>query len=119
MEIRPKTIICDIDGTLIKHYTPDYTSKPNFIPEILDGTLLKLNEWEKKGYRIILITARKKSMKNITKKQLSSLGIFYDDLIMGVTSGERYLINDTKPNNKNTAFSINLIRDKGIGEINI
>ena len=119
METRPKTIICDIDGTLIKHYTPDHTSKPDFIPEILDGTISKLNEWEKKGYRIILITARKKSMRGITKKQLSSLGIFYDDLIMGVTSGGRYLINDTKPNNENTAFSINLVRDKGISEINI
>jgi ribonucleotide monophosphatase NagD (HAD superfamily) len=119
MDNRPKTIICDIDGTLIKHYTPDITSKNDFTPEILEGTLSKFNEWEKKGYRIILMTARKKSMKTITKKQLSSLGIFYDELIMGVTSGERYLINDMKTNNKDTAFAINLIRDNGINNINI
>jgi FMN phosphatase YigB (HAD superfamily) len=42
MDNRPKTIFCDIDGTLVKHQPPSITSKPNFKMEILPGTLEKL-----------------------------------------------------------------------------
>jgi len=116
---RPKTIFCDIDGTLIKHFTPDITSKENFIPSILEGTLDKFNEWDKKGYKIILVTARRESMRKITEKQLSEIGIFYDYLIMGISSGPRVLINDMKPDNEITAFSFNLVRNEGIKNIEI
>ena len=116
---RPKTIFCDIEGTLIKHYTPDITSKKDFTPTLLYGTLNKLNEWDKKGYKIILVTARRESMRKITEKQLSEIGIFYDYLIMGISSGPRVLINDMKPDNEITAFSFNLVRDEGIKSIEI
>ena len=36
---RPKTIVCDIDGTLVKHDAPVYTSKPNYAMKLLPGTL--------------------------------------------------------------------------------
>ena len=29
-ETRPKTIFCDIDGTLVKHESPFLATKPNF-----------------------------------------------------------------------------------------
>jgi hydroxymethylpyrimidine pyrophosphatase-like HAD family hydrolase len=117
--IRPKTIFCDIDGTLIDHEYPTITSKKSFSPQVINGTLEKLNEWDKKGYKIILVTARRKSMRKITKRQLSELGIFYDKLIMGIGSGERILINDRKPDGTNTCTAINLDRNEGISNVNV
>jgi phosphoglycolate phosphatase-like HAD superfamily hydrolase len=115
----PKTIICDIDGTLTKHANPSEASKPDYVMKLLDGTLEKLLEWEKKGYRIILLTGRKESLRDNTVKQLREVGIFYDQLIMGVGGGERYLINDNKPNSAQTAFAITTQRNVGISNINI
>ena len=53
------------------------------------------------------------------EKQLSEVGIFYDQLIMGVGGGKRYLINDLKPEGDKTAFSYNLIRNTGINNLNL
>ena len=118
MDIRPKTIICDIDGTLVYHQSPDQNARGQK-PHILEGTLDKLNEWESKGYNIILITGRKESTRLNTEQQLSSLGIYYDQLIMGVGGGERILINDCKDNGDKYATAINIERNKGIKNINI
>ena len=119
MDLRPKTIICDIDGTLVYHYNPHAVSKPTYKMELLEGTIEKLLEWERKGYNIILLTGRKESMRKVTEQQLSSVGIFYDQLIMGVGGGPRYLINDYKPSGEEAAFAINVERNKGINQINI
>ena len=43
MEKRPKTIFCDIDGTLVNHNKP--TEQCNNKLELLDGTLEKILEW--------------------------------------------------------------------------
>ena len=119
MDTRAKTIICDIDGTLVKHGMPSVVATPKYKMELLPGTLAKLEEWEAKGYRIILLTGRKESMRRVTEKQLRDVGIFYDQLIMGVGGGVRYVVNDTKPNGSQSAFAINVERNKGIENINI
>jgi phosphoglycolate phosphatase-like HAD superfamily hydrolase len=114
-----KTIFCDIDGTLVKHkgfivkqYTEDL--------ELLDGTVEKLAEWDRKGYNIILTTGRREGMRRVTEDQLCKLGIFYDQLIMGIGPGTRVVINDKKPNSADcTAEAICIERNKGIGDINI
>lgn len=113
------TIFCDIDGTLVFHHNPTTTSKNLHKMDLLPGTLDKFIEWEKKGYYIVLTTARKESMRKVTKKQLTEVGIFYDQLIMGISSGKRYLINDSKPDGTLTSFSINTSRNEGIKNINI
>jgi histidinol phosphatase-like enzyme len=47
MDNRPKTIICDIDGTLCEHSIPTInTSAPEI--KILPGTIDKLSEWDAK-----------------------------------------------------------------------
>jgi len=119
MDIRPKTIFCDIDGTLVKHAPPHIASTNNHKMELLDGTLESLVEWDKKGYRIILTTGRKESLRKVTEHQLSEAGIFYDQLIMGIGGGERILINDCKDNGDQYASAINIKRNKGIKEIQI
>jgi ribonucleotide monophosphatase NagD (HAD superfamily) len=119
MDPRPKTIICDIDGTLVIHNKPSDAAKKSCRLMLLEGTLDKLNEWEKNGYNIILLTGRKESMRQVTEKQLSKLGIYYDQLIMGVGGGPRFLINDCKPDGLETAFAVNVERNKGVKNIKI
>jgi len=48
-------------------------------------------------------------------------GINYDQLIMGFGGGDRILINDRKPHapDKDTAYCINLVRDKGIEDVEL
>ena len=117
---RPKTILCDIDGTLVKHISPSATAKPNFKMELLPGTIEKLTEWDIKGYNIILISGRREGARKETEKQLAEVGIIYDKLILGVGGGVRDLLNDKKPDGTiETALAYNLIRNKGIKNLEI
>ena len=79
----------------------------------------KVDEWESKGYNIVLMSGRKESSRKFTEKQLENMGIFYDQLILGVGGGIRHLVNDQKPDGTLTAFAHNLERNKGIGELNL
>jgi len=116
---RVKTIFCDIDGTLIRHHG-DALKQLQSDPVLLDGVLEKFIEWDRKGYNIILTTGRKESARPRTEKQLEKVGLFYDQLIMGIGGGPRYLINDLKPNSEEaTAQSINLKRNDGIKSVKI
>ena len=118
MNNRPKTIFLDIDGTLI-HHTNLLTEQLKDVT-LLDGTIEKLLEWDRKGYNIILTTGRRESMRSKTEEQLLNLGIFYDKLIMGIGGGNRIIINDRKPNSKDdTCFAINVDRNQGIKNIDI
>ena len=59
-------------------------------------------------------------MRSKTEKMLEELGIFYDQLIMGIGGGNRILINDRKPDSGiDTAYSINIHRNEGIAEIEL
>jgi mannose-6-phosphate isomerase-like protein (cupin superfamily) len=116
---RPKTIFCDIDGTLIKHQG-DVIENLNSAPELLPHAIESIKEWEKLNYKIVLITGRKESSRERTEAQLASLGIIYDKLIMGITNGERILINDKKPVGiDNTARAVNIVRNAGLAHIDI
>ena len=120
MDNRPKTIFCDIDGTLVTHTKPTDSQKPIHKLDLLEGTIEKLLEWDKLGYNIILTTGRKESLREVTKNQLAEAGIIYDQLVMGIGGGKRYLINDRKPyGDENYAVAINLERNTGIKNIKI
>ena len=119
MNLRPKTIFCDIDGTLIKHFGDiEYNYKNE--PELLNNVLDTIKQWDKLNYKIILTTGRKESMRRRTEEQLSQLNIIYDLLIMGIANGDRVLINDRKKDGaRNTAYSINVVRNKGFDNIDL
>ena len=120
IETRPKTIFCDIDGTLVVHENPSLTCQPTHKPKLIPGVLEKLKEWDMKGYNIVLTTGRKESSRKVTERQLSELGIAYDQMIMGIGGGVRVLINDKKPYAEfETASAINLQRDVGIGSVKV
>ena len=117
---RAKTIFLDIDGSILAHLktmTHILAEKPQILP----GVIEKFNEWDGKGYKIILTTGRKESARAHTEEQLRSFGLFWDHLIMGLGGVQRVLINDIKPYDpdKPTAVAINLIRDKGLEGIDI
>ena len=118
MNMRPKTIFLDIDGTILKHHgnLHNICTKD---AKILDGVVETLNYWDIHGYNIILTTGRKESVRKFTEDQLRNLGIFYDQLIMGIGGGTRYIINDFKPDHPNvpTCHAITIDRDKGIGHL--
>ena len=107
---------CDLDGTLVKHTNPIDIQDPNLELEVLPGVYERLVEWDTKGYHIVITTGRKESSRDATIKQLQRARINYDQLIMGFGGGDRILINDRKPNNPNrdTAYVINLERNKGL-----
>ena len=112
----PKTIFCDLDGTLTKHPT-DATviQDPNYELEVLPGTKEIMNDWDRKRYHVIITTGRKESAREATVKQLQRAGILYDQLIMGFGGGDRILINDRKGGRtEDTAFAINLTRNEGV-----
>ena len=121
MNNRPKTIFCDIDGTLVKHCgDPCLITNPDYELEVLPGVLDKLREWDMKSYWIVLTTGRKESCREATEKQLQRAGIFYNQLIMGFGGGDRIIINDRKPNSdKDTVFAVNIDRNKGIKDVKL
>jgi len=114
-----KTLFIDIDGCILIHkgnLTKEILSEPELLPGVID----KLNEWDGNGYKIILTTGRKESMRKITENQLSKVGVFYDQLIMGINRGERIIINDKKPGIEMTvASAIEIERNKGFENLKI
>lgn len=114
---KSKTIFCDIDGTILKH-SHCFSDIKDSDPIVLDGVLKKINEWDSQGHKIILCTARKESARKITEEHLSSLGLCWDVLLMGMTSGKRVLINDKlNPQDKDRADAVNVITDAGFVSI--
>ena len=118
--MRPKTIFCDLDGTLVEHSNPIDIQNPNLMLKVLPGVHERLREWDTKGYFIIITTGRKESARKSTQEQLRNAGIIYDQLIMGFGGGDRVIINDRKPNSeRDTVYAINLTRNEGIENVEI
>jgi hypothetical protein len=112
-----ETILCDVDGVLLKH-------NDNSNDKIEDNILLKncvnkLKELRENNKLIILTTSRPKRTENNFKTLLKKLDIIYDNIVMGLNPGPRYLINDIKPSNPfvKQSISYNVIRDEGIDDL--
>lgn len=119
MEKRPKTLFIDIDGTLLYHFGTGI-EQARLDPKVLPGVHEKLDEWDRKGYNIILVTGRRESERKATEEQLATAGIVYDLLIMGIGGGKRIVINDTKPDSDElTADAICIKRNQGIEDLDI
>ena len=118
MNTSPKTVFCDIDGTLLKH-TGDIVLNTK-LTEVLPNVNHTIRQWDRNNYRIILTTGRKESTRQQTVEQLKAAGIIYDQLIMGLPNGPRVLINDKKDKGiENTAFAVNLVRNGGLDHLDL
>ena len=117
METRPKTIISDIDGVIFKH-TGNIAELHLIEPVLLPGVKEQWVDFDRKGYKIILVTGRRESTRKKTEEQLTKAGIFFDQLVMGVGGGPRVLINDRKENStEDMAIAVNLIRNEGLKNV--
>lgn len=114
---KAKTLFIDIDGTILKHqHTISDVYK--YQAKILPGVIEKINFWDSIGYRIIFVTARKESTRQLTEEQLKQFGLAWDQLIMGVSNGIRYIINDKLTNDDpDRAVAINVITDEGFKSV--
>lgn len=90
----PKTYIIDVDGCLTEHMCAmDWGESMGVLP----GARQFLARIEREGACIVLMTARKESNRSHLESELRRLGLYWDQLVMGVTHGPRVLINDAKP----------------------
>ena len=105
-----KTVICDIDGTLIK-YLGNTVGMTHNVATPLPGVIEHMNRWEQQGHKIILMTGRRESLRKKTEQELQRLGIPYDLLLMGYADTGRILINDE--GSKVKAQAVSLPRDQG------
>lgn len=106
-------IIIDIDGCIVTHkgqLSEMHRGNIKLLPGVLDA----FNRWSELGYYIIIVTARRESQRKNTEASLSEAGVFWDQILFGLPSGPRYLINDAKPNLKETAIGITIPRNEGL-----
>jgi len=115
-----KTVFCDIDGCIFKHFGGRCNiNEINPSEDLLPGVKEAFSKWRHSGYRIVLTTGRPPSSFDITKQQLEECGLFYDDIVMGLPRGSRIVINDKKPDGQPTASGVNIPRDRGLGSVDI
>ncbi len=106
------TYFCDIDGTIFKYRRFD--DIPVTKPEVITSVAEKLNEWFYEGHHIVLTTARPENLRSHTEFELKDNNVKYNQLVMGIERGPRFLINDMDPDKEGErAIGINLNRDKG------
>ncbi len=102
------TWLIDIDGTILKH---------NGYLESNDQLLEGIKEFwimiPKNDY-IILLTSRSKSYEKRTIEFLNINNLRYNQIVFNLPTGERILLNDTKPSGLQTAIAINLKRNAGL-----
>ncbi len=111
------TIFCDIDGVLVKHKPHSDVGPDNVVLPGID----KLHAWKKDKHRIVLTTARSEKSRKDLMAYLDRHAIPYDDLVMSLPPGQRFLINDRKPSKHFTrqSIAIELPRDRGLSDVDI
>lgn len=102
-----KTWFLDFDGTLVLQKS--YLSEED---TILQSTF-DLFEAIKNDY-IVITTARPQEHKKRIIDFMKKYNLKFDEIICGLPTGPRVLINDKKNDGMKTAYSFNLERDRGI-----
>jgi dTDP-glucose pyrophosphorylase len=113
----PSTIFLDLDGTILKH-AHHYDDSESVRPELLDGVLDRLNKWIVAGHKIVITTARREVNRHAVETQLKELGLHWDYMVMDISKGKRFLINDKLQSfDDDRAIGINVITDSGFEAI--
>ena len=112
------TIFCDIDGVLFTHRDHSNCNEQDNVT--LSG-YQNLQRLKKQGHKIVLTTARSEKYRRNLQTLLYKKGIAYDQLVMGLASGPRILINDRKPSMPFTkqATSWEVMRNSGLGDFDV
>ena len=107
----PKTWLIDLDGTIIKHNS--HLKGKNIILKKVKSFWKNIPSNDK----IVLLTAREKKYKKTTVNFLRENNLKFDHIIFDLNFGERILLNDMKPDGLLTAYSYNLKRNEGLGDL--
>jgi len=109
----PGCVFVDIDGTIAKHQTTEEAvARPL---ELLPGTAEIWADWIRRGFKVVVTTGRRESLRAVTEEGLRLAGLQYDLLLMGCGTGPRILYNDLKPGDRREmAVGVNLERDGGL-----
>ena len=119
IDMNPKTIFSDIDGTLV--HQVDFESINPQTSIALPSVVEKMNQWFDEGHHIVLTTARPENLREITIEEMNILGIPFHQLVMGIGRAERILINN-KSNTRPTevrAVGIQVGKNEGFENIEI
>lgn len=115
---KPNTYFLDIDGTLFFFEEDMSVIITEDKLQVLPCVRQKTQYWHSHGSKIVIITARPESMREITCKQLANAGIVFDHLIMGLGTGARVLVNDLDPLDPSPkAIAINVVRNSGLDSV--
>lgn len=116
----PNTYFIDIDGTILFYKDDFFDVIDEYNLPALPLVKETICKWHCQGSKVILVTARPESMRQITEIQLANAGIIYNTLLMEIGSGVRVMINDLDPlyPDMQKAIAINLPRNSGFTSIN-
>jgi hypothetical protein len=118
----PKTYFIDIDGTIVPNLTledlEEYTKIPNYIQDLLPGVKKFFTNLHRNDV-VIFTTARENKYKELTERSLRHHRIKYNQLIMDLPAGQRFLINDTVNIFFKKSIAINVLRNAGFGDVSI
>jgi dTDP-glucose pyrophosphorylase len=93
------TLFIDLDGTIFSHDSGggigifDYNTSPTLVNE---GIPEWLQSAKAAGYSIVITSARNESSRNLVEDQLTIFSIPYNEIILGLSGGPRFLFNDIK-----------------------
>lgn len=128
---KPRTWFVDVDGVVLFHLGRGASlqwgrskekwdaihSSPDAKRMVREARSF-LDKIEARGDHIVLTTARPEVLRAATSELLYALGIVYHQLVMGVTSGTRVIVNDRKPgSHDDTAVAVTVERNVGLGSL--
>lgn len=111
-----KCLFLDLDGTCFSH-TGDLYDIMTTKVVLLDGVVDFFKKCREDGVYMVITTARPESLRQFTISQMTKHGLWCDQLVMGLPTGKRIVINDNKPNGDGTARGICVERNKGLRSI--
>jgi hypothetical protein len=123
LEVLPKTesgfedrsLFCDIDGVLLHHEAGPNSLSASFVypASPIQKNVSLIKEAFREGHYVALTTSRRLCERSNLQAEFERLGISYQDMLMSVADGPRYLINDRRPTNPeiDRAIALNVGRD--------
>jgi hypothetical protein len=109
----PHTWLIDVDGTVLRH-NGYRTGQDDLLPGVAElWARIPKNDF------IVLLTARTEAERGSTLAVFAENGLRFDCAIFGLPTGERVLINDSKPSGVRTALALNVERDRGLIDVNV
>lgn len=113
------TLFVDIDGTIVKYRKFSELGQSTLTP--IQDVINFINDHHNNDAIIIITTARPEKYRLFTEKELNTIGVKWNQLVMDCGRGTRVVLNDIDPKNPEIkrAHGINLVRDGGLKNIEI